>query len=214
MANDITILPYANSPHHTGEILGFYLVPIQAGGTTGADGLPEMKYISLSELQAFVRQGFGSAMTFRGQLDALPESPAVNDYFIVGTTFEDDGVMYYANHFYEYDSDGDWVDISDILGQYATQEYVAGIDERLQGAEADVDELQDAVSAMQGNVTLKGSVNTYGDLPSNPSQGDQYWVETESKYYTWNGTEWVATGAMANLGLTIRGGRLCVRYKV
>lgn len=184
MAEDLQILPYANSPHHLDEILGTYLFPIQAGTNTGADGLPQMKYVTGAELQAYARKGLGNFANFLGTLTELPETAAVNDYFLAGADFGD----YLVNHYYEYNG-SEWFDVSGILSQYATASSVAEILVRLVLAESDIDELQADVTVLAAGIVYRDSCN-YSALPGSPAQGDCYWVIDRNAFYAWNGITW------------------------
>lgn len=205
--------PFANSPHFTGEILSTYLFAIQAGTAQGDSGLPQMKYVTGMELGNYIRQGFGSVWRFLEPAAELPESPQVNDILLVTETFVSGEVTYYANHLYAYSAAGSWDDISAVLGMYATVTTVQEINGRLQVAEAQITALQGQVQALSGDRTFKGSVATQGDLPSSPSNGDEYWVESDQKYFVWNGSSWVEAPSMGNLGMSVKNGMLYIRYK-
>lgn len=184
MAEDLQILPYANSPHHLDEILGIYLFPIQAGTNTGADGLPQMKYVTGAELQAFARKGLGNFANFVGTLTELPETAVVNDYFLAGADFGD----YLKDHYYEYNG-SEWFDVSGILSQYATASSVADILVRLVLAESDIDDLQADVTVLTAGIVYRDSCY-YSALPASPAQGDCYWVIDRNAFCAWNGTAW------------------------
>ena len=205
--------PAANSPHFTGEIQSNYIFIIQAGNSVNDEGLPQMKYVTALELGNYIRQGFGQFWRFVGPVTALPESPQVNDVILVAETFVDSGVTYYVNHLYGYNASGVWDDMSAVLGLYATVTTVQEINERLQTAEAQIEDLQQQVETLSGDRTFKGSVANMASLPSDPSVGDEYWVESEQGYYVWNGTSWVEAPSMGNLGLSIKNGMLYIRYK-
>ena len=180
-------LPFANTAHHSGEIVGTYLFPIQAGNSTGDAGLPQMKYITAAELQAFARKGLGEFAHFLGTLTELPESAAVNDYFLAGASFGD----YVLNHYYEYNGT-DWFDVSGVLSQFATAQSVADINVRLVAAEGDITDLQAKVDIAAAGITFRDSTADLTTLAAivSPSQGDCYWVISEQAFYVWNGTAW------------------------
>ena len=180
-------LPFANAPHHTGEIIGTYIFPIQVGTSTGEDGLPQMKYVTGAELQAFARKGLGEFAHFLGTLTELPESAAVNDYFLAGASFGD----YVLNHYYEYNGT-DWFDVSGVLSQFATAQSVADINVRLVAAEGDITDLQAKVDIAVAGITFRDSTADLTTLAAivSPSQGDCYWVISEQAFYAWNGTAW------------------------
>lgn len=77
---------------------------------------------------------------------------------------------------------------------YALKSDLAVVQADILALQAEDADLQSQIDAISGIVTDKGEVPTYADLPSSPSQGDRYWVEDVQKYYTWNGTAWVASG--------------------
>lgn len=206
--------PAANSPHFTGEIQSNYIFIIQAGTSVNDAGLPQMKYVTALELGNYIRQGFGQFWRFVGPVTALPASPQVNDVILVTETFVDSGVTYYVNHLYGYNASGDWSDMSAVLGLYATVTTVQEINERLQTAEAQILQLQTQVETLSGDRVFKGSVDSYSDLPSSPTTGDEYWVESDQKYYVWNGSAWAVAPSMGNLGLSIKNGSFYLRYKV
>ena len=205
--------PAANSPHFTGEIQSNYIFIIQTGNSVNDAGLPQMKYVTALELGNYIRQGFGQFWRFVGPVTALPVSPQVDDVILVTETFVDDGVTYYANHLYGYNASGDWTDMSAVLGLYATVATVQEINERLQTAEAQIEDLQQQVETLSGDRVFKGSVADMASLPSSPSVGDEYWVESEQGYFVWNGTSWAEAPSMGNLGLSIKNGMFYIRFK-
>lgn len=108
--------PFANTTGFNGTFYDTYLIAMQAGTTTGDPGLNEMRKVTLGQLRAYVRQGFGNMMNFRGAYDsALPSDPQINDYFYASDDFD----TYEQYHFYEYNG-SDWFDISGVLSQYCT----------------------------------------------------------------------------------------------
>lgn len=205
--------PAANSPHFTGEIQSNYIFIIQTGNSVNDAGLPQMKYVTALELGNYIRQGFGQFWRFVGPVTALPVSPQVDDVILVAETFVDDGVTYYVNHLYGYNASGDWTDMSAVLGLYATVATVQEINERLQTAEAQIEDLQQQVETLSGDRVFKGSVANMASLPSSPSVGDEYWVESEQGYFVWNGTSWAEAPSMGNLGLSIKNGMFYIRFK-
>lgn len=205
--------PAANSPHFTGEIQSNYIFIIQTGNSVNDAGLPQMKYVTALELGNYIRQGFGQFWRFVGPVTALPVSPQVDDVILAAETFVDDGVTYYVNHLYGYNASGDWTDMSAVLGLYATVTTVQEINERLQTAEAQIEDLQQQVETLSGDRVFKGSVADMASLPSSPSVGDEYWVESEQGYFVWNGTSWAEAPSMGNLGLSIKNGMFYIRFK-
>jgi hypothetical protein len=205
--------PAANSPHFTGEIQSNYIFIIQTGNSVNDAGLPQMKYVTALELGNYIRQGFGQFWRFVGPVTALPVSPQVDDVILAAETFVDDGVTYYVNHLYGYNASGDWTDMSAVLGLYATVATVQEINERLQTAEAQIEDLQQQVETLSGDRVFKGSVADMASLPSSPSVGDEYWVESEQGYFVWNGTSWAEAPSMGNLGLSIKNGMFYIRFK-
>lgn len=112
--------PFANTTAFNGTFLDTYLIAMQAGTTTGDTGLNEMRKITLGQLRAYVRQGFGNMMNFRGAYDdALPSDPQINDYFYASDDFTVSSVTYEQYHFYEYNGTA-WFDISGVLSQFCT----------------------------------------------------------------------------------------------
>ena len=112
--------PFANTQGFNGTFYDTYLIAMQAGTATGDPGLDQMRKISLGQLRAYVRQGFGNMMNFRGAYSsALPENPEINDYFYAAETFTADEETYTQYHFYEYNGTA-WFDISGVLSQYCT----------------------------------------------------------------------------------------------
>lgn len=63
--------------------------------------------------------------------------------------------------------------------------------------------IADALEDFSSGITLKGSVNYYGDLPGSPATGDEYIVLYSGssgtnyigKKYAWDGTAWRPMGA-------------------
>lgn len=54
------------------------------------------------------------------------------------------------------------------------------------------EELKKKVDALATDLSYKGGVPTYDDLPVDPEQGDVYTVEDTGVLYVWDGDEWVA----------------------
>ena len=54
------------------------------------------------------------------------------------------------------------------------------------------EELEKKVDALATDLSYKGGVPTYDDLPADPEQGDVYTVEDTGVLYVWDGDEWVA----------------------
>ena len=54
------------------------------------------------------------------------------------------------------------------------------------------EELETKVDALATDLSYKGGVPTYDDLPADPEQGDVYTVEDTGVLYVWDGDEWVA----------------------
>ena len=54
------------------------------------------------------------------------------------------------------------------------------------------EELEKKVDALATDLSYKGGVPTYDDLPEDPEQGDVYTVEDTGVLYVWDGDEWVA----------------------
>ena len=178
--------PFANSQPITPSLIsGDWLLGIQTGNSTGDNGLPQMKYIKLSQLTDWVRSNFGEMWRYRGGFSAsLPSDPQDGDYFLATATFSVGADTYTKDHLYAYNGSS-WDDISDILTQYASQSQVTDIDDRLTVVEVKVD-------AMGDGVVYKGEVATYADLAGivDPKTGWEYFVTANASFYIYNGSSW------------------------
>lgn len=178
--------PFANSQPITPSLIsGDWLLGIQTGNSTGDNGLPQMKYIKLSQLTDWVRSNFGEMWRYRGGFSAsLPSDPQDGDYFLATATFTVGADTYTKDHLYAYNGSS-WDDISDILTQYASQSQVTDIDDRLTVVEVKVD-------AMGDGVVYKGEVATYADLAGivDPQTGWEYFVTANASFYIYNGSSW------------------------
>ena len=178
--------PFANSQPITPSLIsGDWLLGIQTGNSTGDNGLPQMKYIKLSQLTDWVRSNFGEMWRYRGGFSAsLPSDPQDGDYFLATATFSVGADTYTKDHLYAYNGSS-WDDISDILTQYASQSQVTDIDDRLTVVEVKVD-------AMGDGIVYKGEVATYADLAGivDPQTGWEYYVTADAAFYIYNGASW------------------------
>ena len=178
--------PFANSQPITPSLIsGDWLLGIQTGNSTGDNGLPQMKYIKLSQLTDWVRSNFGEMWRYRGGFSAsLPSDPQDGDYFLATATFTVGADTYTEDHLYAYNGSS-WDDISDVLTQYASQSQVTDIDDRLTVVEVKVD-------AMGDGVVYKGEVATYADLTGivDPQTGWEYFVTADASFYIYNGSSW------------------------
>lgn len=178
--------PFANSQAINPALIeGDWLLGIQTGNNTGDSGLPQMKYIKLSQLTDWVRSTYGAMWRYRGTFSAsLPSDPQTNDYFLATATFTVGSATYTQNHLYAYNG-STWDDVSDVLTQYASQAQVTDIDDRLTTAETQI-------SAISGGITPKGDILS-ANLPaaSSANYGWQYYCTDLNKYAVSNGTEWV-----------------------
>lgn len=118
--------PFANAPQHNGAITDNYIVGLQIGRSIDNEGLQQMKYITIGQLKAAVTETLSAVFTFRGVYSsAVPDTPAVNDYFYCNETFTDstqdidDGTGTYSHTFYQnrlYAWNGTcWADITSLL---------------------------------------------------------------------------------------------------
>lgn len=57
---------------------------------------------------------------------------------------------------------------------------------------AEFEELERKVDALATDLSYKGGVPTYADLPSDPEQGDVYTTEDTGVLWVWDGIKWVA----------------------
>ena len=178
--------PFANSQPITPSLIsGDWLLGIQTGNSTGDNGLPQMKYIKLSQLTDWVRSNFGEMWRYRGEFSAsLPSDPQDGDYFLATATFTVGADTYTKDHLYAYNGSS-WDDISNILTQYASQSQVTNIDDRLGVLEVKVD-------AMGDGIVYKGKVATYADLANivDPQTGWEYYVTGDAAFYIYNGSSW------------------------
>ena len=180
--------PYANAPQFNGDILESYLIGIQCGQNKDGDtpsGLSQMKYVTVSHLRAFMKEGMGSVYNYRGAYSsALPTDLAVGDAFYASATFTVDEETYTQGHLYAWNGTG-WDDITDIFTQYATQAQMDDVDARLYVAE-------DKIEAFSGGVIPKGDILS-SNLPvaSDANKGWQYFCTDLNKYAVSDGTQWV-----------------------
>ena len=178
--------PFANSQPITPSLIsGDWLLGIQTGNSTGDNGLPQMKYIKLSQLTDWVRSNFGEMWRYRGEFSAsLPSDPQDGDYFLATATFTVGDDTYTEDHLYAYNGSS-WDDISNVLTQYASQSQVTDIDDRLGVLEVKVD-------AMGDGVVYKGEVATSADLAGivDPQTGWEYFVTADASFYIYNGSSW------------------------
>ena len=56
---------------------------------------------------------------------------------------------------------------------------------------SEFEELERKVDALATDLSYKGGVPTYEDLPEDPEQGDVYTTEDTGVLYVWDGTQWV-----------------------
>lgn len=56
---------------------------------------------------------------------------------------------------------------------------------------AEFEELEKKVDALATDLSYKGGVLTYDDLPTNPETGDVYTTKDTGILYVWDGTQWV-----------------------
>ena len=136
-------IPFANSPQYLDGISPDFLIPIQTGNGTDAEGFPQMKHIKLSQLNAYLKTILSTLGIFRGSLEELPENLAVNDYFFCKSSFTDGEDSFEAGKYYQWDVDGNWGEISLILNGLMT---LADIIDNLDTAASDK-----ALSAKMGN---------------------------------------------------------------
>ena len=171
--------PIANAKPFTGDLIGEYLVALQAGVATDNPGLDQMTKLKLSVLRDYIIAGVAPALHPVHQSGStLPENPANGDYFFADTTFTVGGKTYTQGHMYTWDG-VEWEDTSDIFSQYASQ--------------AQVDDLQLKVDAIDG-LDFKGSI-TEAELeeiePSAENKGWMYYVSDLGVYKASDGTDWV-----------------------
>lgn len=115
--------------------------------------------------------------------------------FVVRETATDNVVRVYAN-------DGQGHDETIALSKTAQANTIAQRDTNgelavatpTQDTNATTKKYVDDLVADVGSLNYLGSVATYADLPEEPENKDTYFVEADSKQYTWNGEEWVITG--------------------
>ena len=191
--------PFANSQPITPSLIsGDWLLGIQTGNSTGDNGLPQMKYIKLSQLTDWVRSNFGEMWRYRGGFSAsLPSDPQDGDYFLATATFSVGADTYTKDHLYAYNTSGTWDDISKILTQYASQAQVTDIDDRLTAAEEKIDSMGDGI-------TFKGEC-TYAELLAiaDPQTGWEYWVTDENAFFIYSEEdEWVKTESTVTQEIT------------
>ena len=142
--------PFANSKHFSGEILDSYLIGIQTGQHTNADGLGEMMYVRASELRAFMREGMASVYNYRGEYNTLPTDLAVGDTFYASSTFTVDDDTYTQGHLYAWNG-ATWDDITNIFAQYASVAQLATKADKLPSGSGNIPVLNN-----DGNIANSG----------------------------------------------------------
>ena len=82
----------------------------------------------------------------------------------------EEGGPYANDHPYKVEFDGE--------GDYATKEELEALDKK--------------VDALASDLSYKGTVASYADLPANPNTADTYLTEDTGILYVWSGEEWIA----------------------
>lgn len=179
---------FADTVHFNGRILNSYLIAVQTGNDTAADGgLEQMKYVLVGELKPAILNGLGEALHFRGAYSTeLPVDLAQNDYFYTNATFTADGQTFVRFRFYAYNGE-DWSDISNvILEQYSPDEVIASLVSRVTTNEQNIGLLEQRITVLANGVVLKGDVANVASLPASPSAGDMYWVIDQDTFYAYS----------------------------
>ena len=163
--------PFANTTGFNGTFLDTYLIAMQAGTTTGDPGLNEMRKVTLGQLRAYVRQGFGNMMNFRGAYDSAPPSdPQINDYFYALDDFTVSGVTYEQYHFYEYNGTG-WFDISGVLSQFCTLAQATSIaQEQINSLALLKSQLEHTLSGEAGKIPASDAVSAVASGKADKSE--------------------------------------------
>ena len=67
------------------------------------------------------------------------------------------------------------------------------LNKKIDGAQSDIEDLQEEVANVTLAYTYKGSVATVSDLPNDAQLGDLYTINGDQ--YVWDGTSWVVAGS-------------------
>lgn len=196
--------PFANTKPFNGSLADDYILGIQIGSHTDDAGLPEMMYIRLSKLKAFIREGFGELWHYRGEynsLTGLPTDNAVSDYFLCTGTFTEDGKTFFKDRLYAWNG-SQWSDISDVLTEYVKYSEFEALQDEVSEAKGDIVDIKADVTTLQNQVsdlqsyTITGfkykGEDTYANIMAlvDMEQGDMWYATDAQKYYAYNGTSW------------------------
>lgn len=115
----MAIRPFANAPHASRDnISANWLIGVQTGQARNAEGIPEMKYLTVSEFTEYVKSTYGAMWHYRGEFNsATPSDPMPSDYFVCTGNFTEGGQTYVSSHVYAYNG-STWDDVSNIFDQY------------------------------------------------------------------------------------------------